>query len=215
MLPSGGIRLVTSGTLTSGEVFAHSQGFFPQVTPVDQAFMTAFAENAWSAFKTSFLTLTVAALFPTTVTWNKCRAYLIGAGGRTSLVGESTSASKAGTHSSSTLPNQCAVCLTLQTGVPGRAHRGRTYLPPPAVGIVAGGQLSLANATSIAQQYMAWLQAIADSATTPAVGSILSSSLSAVEQMGTVRCDTVIDTQRRRRDKSIAVGSFTSIPLVP
>jgi hypothetical protein len=52
-----------------------------------------------------------------------------------------------GTSTSPTLPPSTSVCLTWRSSVPGKAGRGRTYLPPPATTVMgADGRIGPDNA---------------------------------------------------------------------
>lgn len=214
-LPAGKIKVIVNGTLPGTEVFAHSQGFDPQFETITQAEMDHFAEAVWSAFKTNFLTTGVKAGWPNVTTWTGVKAYLLGAGGAAVLTAVSTSASQAGTASTSPCPDQCALVVTQLTGVPGRSHRGRAYLPGPATGALVAGQLNTPTPATVAAAYMAWLQAVADEATTPAVASVLSSTLSSAGHITFVRVDSRLDVQRRRGDKQVVTSTATSTALVP
>lgn len=105
------------------------------------------------------------------------------------------------------LPNQCTIAVSLTTGYKrGPAHRGRFYLPSPAVQVAAAdGLCTQYEADSIAAATKTFLESIGDVpgldtpfSQTPMVFS-RKSGAPAHRAVTGVEVGRVVDTQRRRR----------------
>lgn len=123
-----------------------------------------------------------------------------------SLVGTGT-----GTQS---LPNQCALVVSLRTGNPGRSKRGRVFLPLRNAG--AMNQLGLLDQT-ITQQ---WADGFADflgkfnNSLSGRRVAVLSKTLQDSFNVTSVDVGNVVDTQRRRRNGQIeSRASAEVLPL--
>lgn len=129
--------------------------------------------------------------------------YYPGGAGRATAAGTSSNAAVASTVT--TGYPQIAVVATLQTYVPGARARGRMYLPGQAANVQAGtSQLSATEAQAYATSIANFLslvrtRTLQGSLLTPIVKSFTGQQ-TAITQ---VRVDTVVDTQRRRRDKLV------------
>lgn len=105
------------------------------------------------------------------------------------------------------LPNQCTVCVSLTTGFSrGPAHRGRFYLPMPALGVeFASGAIHPSNVATIVSSTKTFLEAIADvpgiDSPVSLTPSVMSRKLGAPAHRAItgVEVGRVVDTQRRRR----------------
>lgn len=204
-IPQGTVKMVVSGTLPGGEIFSHGYQLNGN-SGWSQTQLDAVLGVAVGGLTNNFLTTSVKAFFSTQTVWTKVRAYLIGAGGATILQSESATLNLAGTAAASPTPNQCALVATLLTGFPGRSKRGRSYLPGPSAGILAAGQISQANAQTIAAAFAAWMTFHRDHPTNPAAPVVASATLSATLPMVQVRVDTRLDVQRRRAGKQTITG---------
>lgn len=103
-------------------------------------------------------------------------------------------------------PPQVALVASLRTPDPSRYGKGRIYLPAMGVNVVSGtGQASPALVTNLATAIRNLGVAIA---AISIVGDWVVGSRAAV--VGTVVVDSVLDTQRRRRDKLVATSTGTS-----
>jgi hypothetical protein len=206
--PSGTIKTVIGGTLPGGEVFAFGwQNRAVGVSTQTDLNMVNGQTNA--ALANNFLTTSVKALFSTQVVFTRVTNYLYTGGSSASLVSVSTP-SIAGTSAVAGMPNQCAVVVTLETGVPGRSNRGRAYLPPVNVGLINAGtvQLSSATCTTLANAFASMLTALHDDSSPNGVPAVASALKGAIRDITAVRVDSIIDTQRRRRNKLVPQASI-------
>lgn len=101
------------------------------------------------------------------------------------------------------MPPQCAVVVSLLTGVPGRRYRGRMYLPCMSAEVGTNFRLATLDQQAIAddmatliQEWQAAFNA-GTASLTPVVVSETGLLCTEVQQL---RVGNVIDTQRRRRD---------------
>jgi hypothetical protein len=211
VLPAGLCKIVISGTLPGGEVFAHSQGFDIQTEPVTQTVLNTFTQQASDLWVSTFLTAAVTACYPTVTAWKQVRGYLYGSAGKSVLVANANPINVPGTNGGSPCPNQVAHVLTTLTGVPGRSHRGRVYLPAPGTSLLTAGQVTTANNTTIVNAYAAWLNAIRNSATAPGFGVVASSTQGAMFTMTQIAGNTRLDVQRRRANKQAATATAVAV----
>lgn len=137
--------------------------------------------------------------------------------------------------SSSALPNECAVAVSLYAYTPGaftafpRRHRGRMYLPPMGVGILEDtdaarkGRLSTAAQGNIATGMKNFLSDVhrmskTDGSHVPFGGDdywsvgVISKTDIAHRRLETVRVGDIVDVQRRRRNKQREVYTDRSVP---
>lgn len=98
-------------------------------------------------------------------------------------------------------PNQTALVCSLRTGMPGRSHRGRMYLPFLSGSMGNNGLTSSANVLTIAQGLATSFGTINGSGFGKVC--VCSQSRSAMFPINQVIADHVLDTQRRRRDKLV------------
>lgn len=94
------------------------------------------------------------------------------------------------------LPNQCAIVCSFRTEDPSRRGRGRVYLPAVGLTIGTNGQVSSGVANGIAQE-MAGLLFQMNSAEYN--GLVLGGTSG--NSIDRVLVDSVVDTQRRRRNR--------------
>jgi hypothetical protein len=107
-----------------------------------------------------------------------------------------------GSGSGTPLPAEVSVCISLRTASAGASGRGRAYMPAPATGALsATGGLEAGHADTFAEEFCLAVIALNDYASfvTSSVG-VYSRKNNAVAAVTTVRCGTVFDSQRRRRN---------------
>jgi len=115
----------------------------------------------------------------------------------------------AGTTTSGSTPNQCAICVSKVTGFAGSRNRGRMYMPPPAkAATLDNGRLSSAARTALAAGLTAWKNSLIGDGFTPV---LVSRSDNANIVITTLRIGDVVDTQRSRRN-SLA-EAYTNISI--
>ena len=101
------------------------------------------------------------------------------------------------------LPNNCALCLTLVTGLRGRSYRGRVYVPALPESETSGNDVSSVLVNSLVTAYTGMITVVPS---TLAVWSVCSRRHNKVERPSgvltpivTVKAtDNVVDSQRRR-----------------
>lgn len=104
------------------------------------------------------------------------------------------------------VPNQVALAVSLLTGYSrGPAHRGRFFLPLPAMALGTDGRFSAALATETAGSVKTFLEALADTPGIDAPNSLTPMVMSrksgapAQRKITGAAVGRVLDTQRRRR----------------
>ena len=198
MIPSGYSRNVISGKLPGGEIWQSS--FWCDEAPSDQAATQsqadAFASDISSALTTAGTPIDhmcAGSTIDTLTTYS----YLDATGHATHVaVSNITGGAAALTQ---TLPDQCCLVVTLLTGVAGRRHRGRLYIPYLA-DTLSGGQVSSSKITDIA----AWWSSLITALNGDLGGQhvvVLSQAGGSSVSVNAVQVDSKIDIQRRRADK--------------
>ena len=129
-IPAGSTKVVLSGVSPQGEIFA--TGFWLSGGAINSEASANIAAQA------------IADMTKWTDTGDGSPVKLIGAdtqyqtvtvyhyanaGSRAQFIGEAALAGQVGTANQGPLPLQCAVVVSLRTGLPGRSRRGRMYLP--------------------------------------------------------------------------------------
>lgn len=200
---AGTVKFIIGGTLAGGETFAW--GYQCLGDPgMSQSALDSFNGAASAALTNNFLTTAVKALIPTTTVYRSVKTYLYGGGTSTILQSINNLTPVAGTGASAPLPNQCALVVTLKSGIPGRSNRGRSYLPLGCAGVITGdGQLSAANAQVVATAFASMLSAM-KTGIAPIPPVISSSTKSASKPITSVSVDTKFDVQRRRARSQVA-----------
>lgn len=105
-----------------------------------------------------------------------------------------------GTVSAQPIPNTGPV-VSLKTGLRGRSHRGRVYLPGVAESVFSGGLISQGDADDIGDGWFAFIGACASDDVTLVVASYALATATAVE---TLSVDARCATQRRRQTRVAA-----------
>jgi len=211
--PAGAVKVIFDGITQGGEVFAHSFWFDAGTAPT-QTDLELFRTAAKLTFDSILGTTAIKALFPTTTSYKNVNAYSYAGGPNVDRVaGKQALATWVGT-SSSGLPNQCAMVLSLITGVPGRSFRGRSYLPGPGTGQLSStGQISASTITALGTAWQGWVNGMqAGGGGTPAWTAIVASATrNAKTPLIDLGFDTRMDVQRRRAAKQVV----TSVSLFP
>lgn len=211
--PAKTIKTVIGGTIGAQEIFAF--GFQLDGSNVSgQVDLDGVNGACVAALTNNFLVSATLDLFAQAVTFDSVRNYLYTGGTTASLVSESTGINKHSAVAQVALPNQCAVVVTLETGTPGRSHRGRAYLPPVNINALRqDGQLLSSACTQLANSFASMLKALHDDPAPvgrPVVASATKGSMTTVNQ---VRVDSIVDTQRRRRNKLLPLSSIVAPTL--
>lgn len=195
-------KIILEGHIGSGEIFA--TGFWAQSgTTIDAVTLAGNVISALGATGTGGTT-TLAKLknlLATADGWDRVRVYnylsgsLVAASSAIGTISGGTGAqSRSGAY-------QDALVVTLQTGQAGRSHRGRMYLP------FAGGAGS--NGEAITSQVDGACNAVGDlmsqlHITYGVQAVVYSQTLDQANVVTALKCDSKIDTQRRRAGKQQA-----------
>lgn len=206
----GTVKIILGGTIVGGEQFAH--GYQVLVDPgMGQTDLTKLVGEATGALTGSFLVTATKALFSTLTVYQSVRAYLYTGGSSAAKVAENLTLNIAGTGVGGSLPPQIATVVSIESGVPGRSNRGRSYLPPLANAVLqANSQLASSACTQLANSFAAMLtsmNAVTDPDCTVVIGS---STKGATVPVNAVRVDSILDTQRRRRNKIVPAASISA-----
>lgn len=188
-IPDGANRLVFSGDFINGlERWAF--GLWFSGSPFDLS-VGGPTGTPWTDWKTAFL-----AMMATNDHFLQLDSYVYSGGIATTHT--SLSLSDTGAIAANALPFQCAAAITLRTALATRRGRGRIFLPyrgPSLSGTTGLGQATQINAA--VDKLALWAQ---DLATAGTHLSVLSQTDGLMRTVTAVDADTVIDTQRRRRN---------------
>lgn len=201
-IPAGVTHVVFGGDLPGGERW--QSGFWVSgAVPADAGVATANADLWWAQLTAADASGAMRVTFThagSSVSMRYVRVYPYPSGGPIApYVGEHTGSIIGA--STDTLPNQCALVVTLRTALSGRRHRGRMYLPVTGLPLgSSGGQANTAHVTEIAD---AWGTCFSDWNASGDNGKIVvvSPTGSSFSPVTTVSVDTRIDIQRRRANK--------------
>lgn len=200
---AGTVKVIVGGTLPGGETFAWGYQCLgdPSMT---QTQLDSFQGGFVAALTNNFLTTGVKALFSTNTTYRSVKSYLYGGGSNTILQSLTNITPVSGSSASAALPNQCAIVVTLKSGIPGRSNRGRAYLPMGCAGILANdGQLTSTQAGTIATAFASMLTAV-KSGIAPIQPVVASPTHGSSKNLVSVSVDTRFDVQRRRARSQVA-----------
>jgi hypothetical protein len=152
------------------------------------------------------------------VVFQRVDTYAIGVDGRATAQGSGTLVSPVQGSGGLNLPNQCTMVMSLRTGRPGRAFRGRMYLPTLSMGIYleSDGQIAPGQATDLATAFRIFLEGANDITFGPEqIRAVVASGVGegANTEITQLSVGRVIDTQRRRRNE-LAEDPIT-LPIAP
>lgn len=202
------VRITLGGRMVAGQrwsvghtvVLGSASPLTPQLNALAEACFARFKARVWVGSSAGFL----AGINSQETTLDNARAYFYPADSTTaSNIGVSTGAAVSGSRTSGTTAAQLCLVATLEDGLAGRRHKGRMYLPANALTTAAAslqvdGSFCQATATNVANYFEDLIN------TTPVAGLTITpvvSSLTNGDILTAVSVDTVLDTQRRRRDK--------------
>jgi hypothetical protein len=208
-IPAGVYHVVFGGPLVGGEQW--ESGFWVEgALPPDEGAANALAE-LWYGQMTDDDTSGGLVVFGTafwsvdiSVTYCKIYAYPTG-GPSATIIGEHDPTPYAGTVARS-VPNQCSLVISLRTGLAGRSHRGRMYLP---IGTLDGGTLGQVPESTASNCGDIWAACFTDWNASGDNGTVvvMSSAKTSAAPITSVVVDTKVDIQRRRAMKQSATGS--------
>lgn len=207
-IPLGYSRHVLSGHLSGGEIF--QTGFWVSEAPSDAAATTADAQAVATYLNAHWIDPgSPVSLLDSAAGYDKITVYSYPNGGPdASYVGEAalTGAVGSGTQS---LPDQCALVVSLHTGMSGRRHKGRMYTPMTKGTVATGGQLAGSFTNNVATWWGATFAGI-NSAVAPGFVVVLSQIAGSAQRVTSVAVDTRVDIQRRRADRITPATTSTA-----
>lgn len=201
------VKIVHSGTIVGGEEWSTSYSMAtpgialsPTQGQLDLLTSTARADFATRAGANGG---TAGSLyFSAGVSFVTTRGYSIGADGKATLQSEVSGTATASTTALA-LPPQCSLVVSLRTGLPGRARRGRMYLPSLGIPLAGGntGRYSTGAVTSTMESIRDHFEAM--NAVLEYKVCVASNAETENFIVTSVQADNVVDTQRRRRDSQV------------
>lgn len=145
-----------------------------------------------------------------TTDWSLCKTYFFPAGSAVATVsGSKTITADPGTAGAAGVPPQAAAVISLHTAFAGRKNRGRCYMPA-VTPLLNQGNWSSTQALRMATQFRLFLSDW-NSATVGALTFHACVGTGSLPAITTVVVDTVVDTQRRRRDKQLSIGTASVV----
>jgi len=207
-IPIGVNRIVVTGHLTGGEIFATS--FWTQGNvPGSQALANVFAANVASLFQVRPLP-TLKGLMDATCGYDSVKTYHYPTGGpAATYLGVSAIASGAGNSAAGQLTLQSAMVASLRTQLAGRSHRGRMYFPCVS-GALTSHQHTNPTVSNVAADVAGFFSDVKvnSSVGIPVVVSqVGAGSYTPITQ---VIVDSRLDVQRRRANKIVPIITTTS-----
>lgn len=207
-IPAGVTKVVYGGTLDRGEVWECGFWVFGAL-PQNAAEANANAQLWFAQLSaddpSGAVRITLTTIGSNTTVLLYTRVYVYPAGGpRAAYVGEHIGTPLAG-NSSRLLPLQSAVVVSERTGLSGRSNRGRMYLPAANIGAGGNGQLSTAQAQTVAD---GWATCFSDWNASGDNGTVVvvSPTHGTHEPVSQIIVDTRLDVQRRRANQEQIVG---------
>lgn len=212
--PSGGhVRLVTSGTVSGSQTWSTGVSVAAGANTLTQsqldgllaAYAAAWQANLWGSGTTPLKGANAAV-----VDLRSFRAYWYPFGNPpVALQSGIDIAPIAGNSGSGFHPPQCALVVTLLTGIPGRKYRGRMYLPATGLAVQSDLQVSTAALTPIAAGVKATFDAVNTYTTTNGPGDVAVAGSAGPVPLSAIRIDSELDIQRRRADKILGLRQVT------
>jgi hypothetical protein len=201
-IPAGTSRLVLSGTLPGGEIWA--SGFASDYHAASQDEANTFANSVFGIWKDTTSgkvgNLMQSHWMGTTTTMDRCTIYSYSdTTGKASIIGVSNSPGITGTSTSKNV-DPTAVVVTLLTHYAGASHRGRMYLPATGANIGTDGLFVAPDPGNLCAAV-----AVALKASAAALGAffpvVVSRHLGTYATVYSCQVDQRPDSQRRRANR--------------
>lgn len=215
--PSKTVKIVLSGQRHAGEIW--QSGFFLMGTDaVDQDSLLLVAQQVALAATDTDSVFNSLGILPnlgaaTNFASTKAYLYVNGDPSHADFVAEVRQLTPvAGTGTGAFMPPQCALVTTLLTGAAGRRTRGRMYWPID-LGMSTTPQLP----STVVDRYCLAVETFLGKVTNRLTGSsvhVVSNAGSSSRAVTQIRCDSKVDTQRRRARQLIPAYTKT-VNLVP
>lgn len=203
------IGLHLRGQLLGPDIFDMGLYFTPSGTatvPSDASTLAALLAEIVGLTAFTALTTELRTYIHSSDKFTQWALYSYPSGGSHAAAAVNQNVSLAGTAATRVLPNQCAVVVSLRSPFAGRQNRGRFYVPVTTQNVITSGtsQLTSTNCTSLATAVNNFLSSMNGHSFTNVAGNALRPCVSSRGNSAlilTVLVDSIIDTQRRRRNK--------------
>lgn len=217
--PTGLRRATINASILGGEIMAHNL-YYRDISGAGNFAIQDHANtirDAWLGFlTTAYVGSSVQSVLSASTLYTDVKLYDIDpVTAKTTDLAQAVFTAAARGTSTTVLPNQVALAVTLDTGQPGRTKRGRLYLGGFGSGLLetASGRLKATEANTIAQAFADFLQKSRDQsldidAYRPVVFSRVGSSALPILS---VSIGNVMDTQRRRRDSLVEARTSAEV----
>lgn len=199
-IPANAVKIVLAGSMSGGEQW--ETGFWMTGTGVhDGATANAQAELIWGTLTSSdasgAMRITSIRIWDVSITFSEVRCYLYLDGVHAAAIGSFVPAVPIhGQAPGNIMPHQISACMTLNTGLAGRSHRGRMYLPATALSLSAGGMFQHPDIDPVVA---AWATAFTDiNAANDGKIVVCSRKLGITTPVSGVAIDSIPDVIRRR-----------------
>jgi len=214
-IPAGVARVAFSGTSSDGEIF--QWGFWLNDAPISPEATSSMAGLIKGVWANVLVRLPIVKLIKNDSAYTKIKVYSYLTGGpKADFVGEASmdgSAPGAGTGVGNGPLYQCMVVST-HTGLSGRSHNGRFYLPASGTALSTTHRFETTDVNATAAAVGKLLELVADiSDPTLQVPVVLSQFLGSATPITSITVDSKPDVQRRRENR-MAPG-FTALVTLP
>jgi len=219
---SNTLRLSLRGALLGPDIFDLSMWFTPSGTatvPADAATAAALLAEITGASTFTAMVTTLRTFIATTDSYTQYAMYTYPSGGSHSSAAVVQNVALAGTGATRALPNQIATVVSLRSPFAGRNNRGRFYVPTTSQNVISAptSQLTSGSCSSLATAVANFLSHMNGAAFANLSGQSLRPCVStrgSSALIASVIVDSVLDTQRRRRNKVTAAASSTQPILI-
>lgn len=220
-VPNGLRRASINAAILGGESMSHTVYFAPVQSPFEDYSLQDHADtirDAWERLLTiPFDGNALANGLHTSTVYTDVKLYELDPDtGLTADIAQSAFSELARGNAADALPQEVALCATLETGLPGRTRKGRIYLGgfvSPLV-VPTTGRIQLSNAASYAGGLARFMQESRDQDDTPDLyrAVVFSRKTSSVAPITRVSIGDVWDVQRRRRASLVEARQGVEVP---
>lgn len=207
------VRLVMSGTLRSSQTWSMGMSWLVTV-PHTQSELLAWLGVMDPAVKTFFSIPSIqTTMWDNTTSYTRLTAYEYTAAGGAASQAQVFSSGVTGTTTAGA-PSQLSLVLSVRSGIGGRNKRGRLYLPVTSrTGIGVLGQGNTSDTLNVANAFKSLVNTgnASHIGTDAVIFGIASRASGFTVAAQDVKVDTKYDTQRRRTDKVLAIGSSIAV----
>lgn len=209
-------RMTASGTLGTGEIFDHGfwgTSFSGSATASDV--LDALHDGVSAFWASTVSSVPGASTMVDTITTEvvytqiEVRPYVLATGLPSALSTVRTISITGSQAGSSTLPYECGIALSLDSGIAGRTRWNRTFLPPMWNSVTGtDGHLALGFTTDLGDALAAWNDA---SKLMGVALAVYSKHDHTILEPADAPIGDVMDSQRRRRNNLVEAREHTTV----